>query len=149
MTRAFTGIICLTLFWIAEAGGQVIRGDPHALQGRWKVVSIVRGGEPSKVARELVWTFTKEELIYPSGEKVQVKLNADRNPKEIYVKDSREGFEDLWGIYSLVGNKLTICVAVTSKARPSELTSKKGSGRSLVVLERVEAGKAEGKPERP
>jgi uncharacterized protein (TIGR03067 family) len=149
MSRAFTGIICMTLFWVSETGGQTKGGDAHGLEGRWKVASILRSGERKKVERDLVWTITKEELIYPSGEKVQFKVNAARNPKEIDVKDSREGFLDLWGIYALEGNKLTICVCVTSMARPTELTSKKGSGWSLVVLKRVETGKSGGEAGKP
>ncbi len=62
------------------------------------------------------------------------KLNATKMPKQMDTISTEK--EVMLGIYELEGDGYRVCFALVGKPRPSEFTSKSGSGTILQVWER-------------
>ena len=65
-------------------------------------------------------------------------LDPTRNPKAINTWDQDGPYDDrtVPGIYELKGDSLKLCFARPGDQRPTEFTTKKGTGFLLVVYER-------------
>jgi uncharacterized protein (TIGR03067 family) len=127
--------------------------DPSVadLQGRWEVVELVEDGKvvPREAIREWLPSGGKLEIaenavifVSPSDGTKQVKLfsvDATQYPKRIDLESKEK--KDAVGIYKLDDGKLVLCLADPTEAeRPTEFSSKEGSQRMLMVLERRAAG---------
>lgn len=67
------------------------------------------------------------------------KIDATKTPKEIDIMDESGVKNDKTklGIYELNGDTYKYCLAPAAKPRPTEFTSKEGSGHSLGVSKRA------------
>jgi uncharacterized protein (TIGR03067 family) len=108
------------------------------LQGTWQAVRLEADGEvgPQEVTKKVRWIFTSDQYTGVSPEtqfKGKFTLDPGKNPKEIDLAPAG-GKGKMLGIYSVEGDKLTLCIGET---RPTEFTAKDGSKRRLYVLKRV------------
>jgi uncharacterized protein (TIGR03067 family) len=123
------------------------KNDLEKLRGTWLTVSLVNDGKaivdektPPKDATKLVyegnkWMIKVGEKTVASG---QFKIDASKQPKEIDIMDESGTRNDKTklGIYQFDGDSLKFCLAAAGKPRPTEFTSKEGSGHSLGVMKR-------------
>jgi uncharacterized protein (TIGR03067 family) len=115
--------------------------DLEKMQGDWAADSLVRGGFPLPAddARAYFRTVKDDQYTVSRYSKVvgkgTFKIDATKKPKTIDSQpaDPTGKIKPVLGIYELDGDKLTICNAEPGKERPTEFTSKEGSGNSLTV----------------
>lgn len=138
--------VCLCLSSSVEFA---VGESPHVaeLQGRWEVAELVEDGKvvPREAIREWLPSGGKLEIadnavifVSPSEGTRQVKLfsvDATQYPRRIDLESKDK--KDAVGIYKLDDGKLVLCLADPAEAeRPAEFSSKEGSKRMLIVLER-------------
>jgi uncharacterized protein (TIGR03067 family) len=124
------------------------------MAGTWQMVSLVVDGrnmlakddglERSAVIKEDVLTVIGGE----QGVRAALKINPGKEPREIdviFTGGPSKG-ETLKGVYKLEGDYLTIGSVRGDANRPTDFTSKPGSGISLIVYKRQ---KREGEGEGP
>jgi uncharacterized protein (TIGR03067 family) len=117
------------------------------LEGTWVLVSGEQDGKP--LSQELV---AKSRLII-KGNHHTVQLGGDtlmgthtidpvRRPRTIDSTDTAGPFQGqtLRGIYELKGDTFRVCFAAPGKERPTEFTTKMGTGHILHVWKRQGAG---------
>ena len=126
--------------------------DHDKLQGMWLTVSLVNDGktlvdektpqQPGPVTK-LAYDGDHWKIIV--GDKAVAagvfRIDLTKTPKEIDVLDESGMKNDKTklGIYELDGDTYKYCLAPAGKARPTEFTSKPGSGHSLGVSQRGKA----------
>ncbi len=122
-------------------------GDLAKLQGQWVVVSLEHRGhvaEPAEFEGQSS-VYEKNRWTWKVGDKVMrrgiITLNSTRSPKAINTWDSDGPHEDetVPGIYQLDGDTLKLCFAMPGEKRPTEFTTKSGTGAILVVYKRKKA----------
>jgi len=114
------------------------------LEGRWIVVSGTVDGDEQDMKGAKVsiakGMFTLEEQ---SGEvqKATYKVDASKKPSHIDLTatEGRQKDEVFKGIILFDGNRLTLCLASPGNDRPTEASSKDGSGQILLVLDPAKA----------
>jgi uncharacterized protein (TIGR03067 family) len=137
--------ICLTLICLgridaakpgAESVPQTARTDLKKLQGTWERVAMEVEGEAAPEALIEGWSSTYEgnRLTLRNKDGVYrhciVTLAPERTPKATNTWDLEGPFEDqtLPGIYEIDGDVLKLCFAKPGSKRPTEFTTKKGTG---------------------
>jgi uncharacterized protein (TIGR03067 family) len=150
-------VFFLTTAWLAAASGGPAKGktDFDKLQGTWLTVSLVNDGNtlvdektPPKKGPSAKLTYEGNKWLVQVGAKTVAwgifKIDATKSPKEIDIFDDTgmKNATTRLGIYELNGDTYKFCLAPPGKPRPTELTSKEGSGNSLGVSKReaVKAG---------
>lgn len=113
--------------------------DKEAIQGTWVVVSAERDGKAIDDAKGGKVTFKDGTVTIKTKDEEQkgtYKIDASKKPKTIDVTEGdKTGF--LPGIYTLEGDTLKICLPrKPGNKRPTELTSKSGSGCMVIELKR-------------
>lgn len=119
--------------------------DLDALQGTWSLVSAMQDGKTlaaDKVKQTTIVfqgdTFRFPELAeYATSRAGTIKLEATKTPKQMDAT-STEG-ELMRGIYELRGDQYKVCFAPAGKARPTDFTSKAGSGYILQFWQRKQS----------
>ena len=119
-------------------------GDLAKLQGHWVVVSLEHRGHPAEPAdfEGQSSVYEKNRWTWKVGDKVMrrgiITLDSTRSPKAINTWDSDGPHEDetVPGIYQLDGDTLKLCFAMPGEKRPTEFTTKAGTGAFLVVYRR-------------
>ncbi len=125
------------------------KGDLDKLRGTWLTVSLVNDGKtlvdekvPPKAGPTTKLAYDGNKWMVKVGDKAvatgTIKIDSTKMPKEIDVMDAsgmKNGKTQL-GIYELDGDTYKYCVAPAGKPRPTEFTSKEGSGHSLIVSKR-------------
>lgn len=138
---------------LSEQDGKV-KTDKDAIQGKWKMVAGEFEGKKLRFSDEELHMMklhikgNRYILEFPPGDVFGSKvvtwleheftLGESNKPKTIDLIATRKedrGKKGL-GIYSLDNNRLRICINVDSETRPTDFTTKKGSGRMLTVYER-------------
>lgn len=111
------------------------------LEGEWELQSIVRDGKegpppdprPVITIRGSVLGFrigdqTRTSTVWVDADKKLIDVRADEGPDKGKVRK---------GVYEIKDDVLRICQAGEGKDRPTEVSSKEGSGLTLVTLKRV------------
>src|SRR5262249_3394188 len=117
------------------------------LQGTWDVVAMEHDGErtANKEVKDLQMIFTGKKMTLNKGDKASFdslyKVDPTKNPKTIDIKflmgpDEGKTFK---GIYTLKGDRLVICWSESGTKRPTSLTTKPKSSRTLYILKRAKA----------
>jgi uncharacterized protein (TIGR03067 family) len=143
-------ILVSSLLVVSAGAGQdnPNKGDLDKLRGTWLAVSLVNDGKtlvddktpPKDPATKLAYDGTK--WMIKVGDKTVAagifKIDATKTPKEIDILDESGMKNDKTklGIYELDGDTYKFCLAPAGKPRPTEFTSKAGSGHSLGVSKR-------------
>ena len=139
---------------MAAAGAcrsEISTGDFDRLRGSWLTVSLVNDGKtlvdekapPTKgPVTKLVydgntWMIKVGDKTVASG---SFKIDATKMPREIDIMDESgvKNEKTKLGIYELEGDTYKYCLAPAGKLRPTEFTSKAGSGHSLGVRSKQE-----------
>jgi uncharacterized protein (TIGR03067 family) len=111
-----------------------------ALQGEWKVDSIVSRGEaiPAQQLEKLTFTFKGNEVIPSDMPKDVATVTLDPSKKPAWFDITDRSKETLLGIYELNGDSLKFCSAADPKApRSKEFAATKENMATLIVLKRV------------
>ena len=116
--------------------------DLERLQGTWRLISAMEDGNSlagDKVKETTIIikddTFRFPQLAEDATSKAgTVKLDATKKPKQMGTVSTEK--EVMLGIYELEGDSYKVCFAPVGKPRPSEFSSKSGSGNIFQVWER-------------
>lgn len=130
--------------------------DLKALEGKWAVVSMEREGEkaPAEQLGDMVLQFGNGTVHFHKGKSSEdpaaITLHPQHSPRRIDFVidqvaatkraggvDTKKSKEQMYGIYSLDGDKLTLCMNDRTKEYPKAFATAKGSDSALVVLQRV------------
>jgi uncharacterized protein (TIGR03067 family) len=133
-----------------RATDDVSRSDLDKLGGTWLTVSLVNDGKtlvdektPPKEGPVTKLAYDGNKWTIKVGDKTVAtgtfKLDPTKKPKEIDILDESGMKNDKTklGIYELNGDTYKYCLAPAGKPRPTEFTSKEGSGHSLGTGKRV------------
>jgi uncharacterized protein (TIGR03067 family) len=125
------------------------KSDLDKLQGTWITVSIVSDGKtvldeksPPKEGPSAKLAYDGSKWMVKVGDKTvasgTTKLDPSKTPKEIDVthETGMNKGKTLLGIYELDRDTYRYCIAPAGKSRPTDFTSKEGSGHSLIVSKR-------------
>lgn len=138
--------ITLVVATVVAAQDDDSKQDQERIQGTWRLVSRERDGkaESEETIKDVVmindgnkFTFTAST----SGSKATkgtFKLDASKKPRAMdrIPADGPQKGKTLPAIYKLEGDKLTLCVSLTGKGRPTQFATKPKSGLLLAVFER-------------
>lgn len=144
------GVICLPQSGNPEPGAEdsrkAAREDLEKLQGTWDRVSMEIEGEEVEVPADEVkgWTATykDDEITLSNRDGVYrrgiITLDPGRTPKSMNTWDADGPFQDqtVPGIYEIQGDTLRVCFARPGEERPTEFTTKRGSGFLYCVYKR-------------
>ena len=133
----------LVLLVSARSSSPVVddtRADLEKMQGKWKIVHCEESGRD--VAQLVGVEDTIEGPFWRRPNRrtgvYQLRFDPSKDPKWIDLSADRLGGQVLKGIYSMNGNKLTICYAYEPELpRPTEFKTMPGVRGYMYVLERV------------
>jgi uncharacterized protein (TIGR03067 family) len=144
-------ILATGLLWTAEGPKKTnpSKDDLARLKGTWLTVSLVNDGKTLVDEKTPPKKGPATKLVYDGKKwKIQVgdrpvatgvfKIDSTKKPKEIDIMDESglKNDKTKLGLYELDGDTYKYCLAPAGKGRPTEFTSKKGSGHSLGVSKR-------------
>ena len=123
------------------------------LKGHWRIIELVENGNaipqnqlrdwlPGGGVMEIVdYTILFKSPLDGTKSTKTFRLDPTSYPKQVAImqRDAVTGT----GIYKFDQGKLVICVTKDEASVPTEFTASTGSGRTLMVLERFEPGRAE------
>lgn len=137
MQTSLVQVLAVILVFAADKKDPSKKTDQNKLQGTWVVVSAETEGMSIKEIKGNRVVISGNTITHKFGseeKKGSFKLNPSKNPKQI---DFTEGEDVYHGIYKLDDDSLKFCLpADPSPKRPTEFTSKKGSGTILMELKR-------------
>src|SRR5262249_26079164 len=118
------------------------KSDQDKIQGKWKIDSGTRGGQPIDESRKgtivafdgnkMTMTFMRDG----QEQKLEMTFKLDPSAKPRAIDVDINGKPGL-GIYKLEGDTLTICHGEEGDARPTEFVSKEGSKIAVITLKRT------------
>ncbi len=123
---------------------EAARKDLAALQGTWSLVAMETEGDAVGADEFKGWhvVYDGDTVTLHSDTEVRrhgiITLDPTRKPKAINTWDQDGPYDDrtVPGIYELKGDSLKLCFARPGDERPTEFTTKKGTGFLLAVYER-------------
>jgi uncharacterized protein (TIGR03067 family) len=118
--------------------------DLARLQGAWSLVSMEADGRSLEPDEFEGWgsIYDGDRLTLKARDEIRrrglVTLDPSRTPKAMNTWDLDGPFEDqtVPGIYHLDGDTLKLCFARPGEKRPTEFTTKSGTGFLFVVYKR-------------
>jgi uncharacterized protein (TIGR03067 family) len=126
-----------------EGPGEDRAGDAKRFEGTWQAVSVTHDG------KELAKEKTEKMTLTVKGDRYTLKtasetiegthkLDPSKDPRTIDALRSAgpDRGKKILGIYELTGDMYKVCFAPPGKARPTEFSSKEGSGNRLIVMKR-------------
>lgn len=148
----FSGLILVTIASLVLAAGVLTAGDEDAIKkdrklmaGTWRVLSIERDGKKT-TAEQLEKTRSiinvdGSAMVQREGKTIikgNFKIDPTKKPKQseaTYTEGELKG-KTVLGIYEVDGENMRICYALPGKDRPTEFSSKEGSGHVLLIYKR-------------
>lgn len=133
------------------ANGDDTKADPaqkdlKTLQGTWVTLKLVINGttlvdlkEPPKEGLISTITYDDHKWVIKLGNTElstgTSKLDPTKTPKQIDLTNltGPDKGQTLLAIYELDGDEYRACIAAPGKDRPTEFTSKEGSGQRLII----------------
>lgn len=117
------------------------KSDQEKTQGKWKIVYCeFSGRDVTQTVSDVEDTISGDKWLRPNRRTAEYRLKLDptKNPKWVDLSADRLGDQTLKGIYSLDGDKLTICYAYDPESpRPTEFKTMPGVSGYVYGLERV------------
>jgi uncharacterized protein (TIGR03067 family) len=146
--RAMFGILIVAAAAIAfadSAKDDAIQRDRHQIKGTWRIVALVADGNPApeEDARKLsvingsdgTWSLWSEGREITKGTST---FDPTTRPKQLDFTPTEgdAAGQQFFGIYELGENTRKMCFAQLGQARPSDFSSRPGSGQICVTFER-------------
>ncbi len=125
---------------------QAVAAELAKLQGTWQLISAETNGKktPEDQVKQIRVKIEKNHHTVTFGDQVVARevtftLDPTTQPKSIEDTLSEEPYrgKKIRGIYLLEGDSLTACVGAIDAPRPTEFSSKPGSGQTLRQFQRV------------
>ena len=143
--RTLLGFVVLVGLVGAQPPADAVKKDLALLEGEWAMVSGERDGQAlpeeyvktgKRVAKDGVSTVTIGDMVLM---KSKFTIDPAKTPKAIdFVGlEGPTAGQKLHGIYELDGDTVRFCFAPADKDRPTDFTTKEGSGRTLSVWKRA------------
>jgi uncharacterized protein (TIGR03067 family) len=127
-----------------DAKDDAIKKEMQALKGTWVAVSLVVDGKKvDPKGRTVIFDGTGKVTVKTEGMPVVEathRVDPTKKPKVYSVTQTSEGEnkgKTYFGIYEVNGDTAKVCRASPGKERPTEFSSKPGSGHALVIYKRV------------
>lgn len=148
----FNSLILFTFASVVLAASILPAGDEDAIKkdrklmaGTWRVLSIERDGKKT-TAEQLEKTRSiinvdGSAMVQREGKTIikgNFKIDPTKKPKQseaTYTEGELKG-KTVLGIYEVDGENMRICYALPGKERPTEFSSKEGSGHVLLTYKR-------------
>ena len=143
--RVFTATALTVLLFVPALlrADDVPKGDKD-LDGDWTGVSAFSDGDDlgKPPGGRFVLTVKGDAITIQIGDEThtgKAKIDPAKTPKVIDMvpDDGPEKGKTVPGVYEIKGDELRICTAEPDKDRPTEVSSKKGSGWMLITCKRV------------
>lgn len=137
---------CVGVAGVLTAGDEAaIQKDRKLMAGTWRVLSIERDGKKT-TAEQLEKTRSiisadGTAMVQREGKTIikgNFKIDPTKKPKQseaTYTQGDLAG-KTVLGIYEVDGDSMRICYAIPGKDRPTEFSSKEGSGHVLITYKR-------------
>jgi uncharacterized protein (TIGR03067 family) len=133
----------------ALAGGDAsledaIKKDLDRLQGRWKVTRAEVNGKalPQKAFLKVVIVVKEDSITFKNGAEVYDVVTFDPDPGATpksadlrHTSGLMKGVRER-AIYELQGDVWKLCIAPRRQKRPTEFSTREGSGQQLFILKR-------------
>lgn len=144
------GLVLAPCRLLADTKEEAIRKDHLAIEGEWRAVSIEANGNAVSAddvrkitienGRDGEWTLLVDGKEVAEGTST---IDPAVTPKTIDFKVTKgnDAGRETYGIYELGATTRKICYAEPGRQRPADFSAPAGSGRILVVFERVERKK--------
>ena len=138
-------VVALAVGPVIAADAEDAKKDLEKLQGTWALVSGERDGKKfteEEVKKTMLFikddTFRIPESSVATSEDGTIKIDPSKKPKEMdATTGSGPDNGKIWqGIYKLYGDTYEVCFAPPGKDRPTEFSSKAGSGYLLQIWKR-------------
>jgi uncharacterized protein (TIGR03067 family) len=118
------------------------KGDKD-LEGTWEAVACVRDGKdlpPDKNAP--VAAIEGDQLTLKVGDesrKATLKVDATKTPRtmDVTLEDGPHKGETVKALYQIKGDELKVCHGEPGTDRPTDVSSKEGSGLTVMTFKRV------------
>ena len=121
-----------------------LEGDLQRLQGDWTISSeIIDGQKQPEEIRKTIMTYTGHHWVQRKDGAVVAEgsseFRPDTKPKQIDISPigGPSAGKVAPGIYRLNGDTYESCFVLPGKERPSEFSSKPGSGHFYVIFKRA------------
>jgi uncharacterized protein (TIGR03067 family) len=132
------------------------KSDLDKLSGTWLTVSLVHDGKtlvdektPAKEGPATKFAYAGNKWMVIVGDRTvatgTIMIDATKTPKQIDLLDDSGVKNDKTklAIYELDGDTYKYCVASAGKPRPTDFTSREGSGHSLGVSKRAKPNRGQ------
>ena len=142
--------VAITLSVLIAADAKPAKNELAKLRGTWLTVSLMSDGKtlvdektPPMPGHSTTLVYEGDQWMIQVGDKTvakgKFKVDATKTPNEIDVFDESGLMNEKTkrGIYQISGDTYRFCLALAGQARPTEFTSKPGSGHSLGVSKRA------------
>jgi uncharacterized protein (TIGR03067 family) len=135
---------------LADEKEEAINADRALLAGEWRVVSVEANGNKNAdlglgrvtIVNRLdgTWSLLSSGNVIAEGTST---IDPTFTPKTIDFKTTKgnNAGQTAFGIYEMSGKIRKLCIAEQGRPRPADFSAAAGSGRMLVVFERVDATK--------
>lgn len=116
--------------------------DHQQLAGKWKVVAMETNGKEVEVSEgdsSMIFSHGDVTIEEPNATmRAEYTLDASKTPKQMRLTAFFGQEDGANAAYALDNDQLILCLTIEDSQRlPSELSAKKGDGRTLVKLQRV------------
>jgi uncharacterized protein (TIGR03067 family) len=138
------GLIAVVVLIAADARDDDAKKDREKFQGNWQLISAERDGKktPQEDAKKITLTIQGDKFILRKDSVIisegTMTLDPTKKPKainETLTTGPNEG-KVFSAIYEIDDEHHKICFAALGKERPTEFSSKPGSGNILQVWKR-------------
>ena len=124
---------------------EAIKKDRKQMAGTWRVISYEKDGKKAPADQlektRSILSDDGKATVQRDGKTIaegNIKIDPTKKPKQseaTYTEGELKG-KTVLGIYEVDGDSMKICFSLPGKDRPTEFSSKPGSGHVLIVYKR-------------